>query len=296
MGCCLSKRNPQNQNQNPHHRNSLKTQQPHLKSNPTHVLAPPQQPPFEEESVKEVLSETPISKPHQVPILIPETKTQMPLVQNPAKDSETKDPNPIIKAEEEVSELVSQISEACSISESFSTANTGITTEKREEDEATSERSNRDRIATTTHKWNRSPSNASSRKGPYAVNGNVAVGRGGRPKSPAKRSEPSPEKKVQSGRRPVRGRESGPVANRKINVGVQRDSGEGSGRRSRSPSCNGKGGGTTMVCSEGGRKQVTPAKDVVEKEKSDGEEKNEVVTPEESLENPHVSMECFIFL
>ncbi|KAE9593027.1 hypothetical protein Lal_00029194 [Lupinus albus] len=294
MGCCFSKRNPQNQN--PHHHNSLKTQQPHLKSNPTLVLAPQPQPAFEEESVKEVLSETPISKPHQVPILTPEMKTQMPLVQNPAKDSETKGPNPIIKAEEDVSELVSQISEACSISESLSTANTAITTEKREEDEATSERSNRDRIPTTTHKWNRSPSNASSRKGPYAVNGNVAVGRGGRPKSPAKRLEPSPEKKVHSGPRPVRGREYGLVSNRKINAGVRRDSGEGSGRRSRSPSCTRKGGGTTMACAEGGRRQVTPVKDVVEKEKIGGGEKNEVVTPEESLQNPHVSMECFIFL
>ncbi|KAK7257460.1 hypothetical protein RIF29_31461 [Crotalaria pallida] len=328
MGCCLSKHNPQTQTQT-----SLKTQQqPQLKSNPTHEVAPP--PPFEdeeeEESVKEVLSETPISKPHQVPILTKETKTQMPLLQNPVEVFETKDLNPIIsepnqvsilkpetktqmpllqnpaevfETEKEVTELVSHPSEACSISESFSTTTTATaTTEKREEDEATSERRSRERTTTMNHKWNRSPSNASSRKGPYAVNGNGAGGKGGRPKSQAKRSEPSPEKKIQSGPRSVRGRESGPVANRKVNAGFRRDSGEGSGRRSRSPSCSRTAGGMNRVCGDGGGKEAPPVNGVAEKEEkreSESEEvgkENDVVTQEESIENPHVSMECFIFL
>ncbi|KAJ1380426.1 hypothetical protein SESBI_46007, partial [Sesbania bispinosa] len=102
------------------------------------------------------------------------------------------------------------------------------------EDEATSKQSIREGM--TTHKWNRSP----SRKRPHTGDRNIAGGRERRVKSPARRTEPSPEKKVKGGSRLVRGRESGPVANRKLNAGSgggRRDAGEASGRRSRSPSC-----------------------------------------------------------
>ncbi|XP_027348200.1 uncharacterized protein LOC113859689 [Abrus precatorius] len=295
MGCCFSTPKTQNQNQIPNqkHQNALKIQQPH---------EPP--PYLEEESVKEVLSETPIPKSLQVPILMPETKTQMPSLQNPPVKFETKVPIPI---EDQVSEVVSQLSETCSISESFSTATTTTATtttatEKREEDEATSKRSRRE--GATNHKWDRSP----SRKRPYVADGNFATGRERRVKSPARRPDPSPEKKIKGGSRVVRGRGSGPVANRKLNAGsaaVRRDPGEGSGRRSRSPSCARAVGGTSKVGAGGGRKQVLPENGVVEKEKekekekSESEEvveKNDVVSPEECLENPHVSMECFIFL
>ncbi|XP_057453075.1 uncharacterized protein LOC130744934 [Lotus japonicus] len=321
MGCCFSKattQNPQNQNpqKNQHQPHHVRSSLP--KSNPTHEEEEEEEepsPPLEEETVKEVLSETPISKPHQVPILTPEsktqlvllqhpdpvlmeTKTQMPLLQNPPEkfEIETKD---VI---EEVSEVVSsQITEACSISESFSAATTATTatvTEKRE-DEATSKQQSV-REGTATQKWSRSP----SRKRPHA-----ADGRERRVKSPARRPEPSPspEKRVKSGSRLVRGRESGPLANRKLNASparVRRDAGEGSGRRSRSPSCVRKvgGGATRKVDAGADRKVVPPATtNAVEKEKSENEteevgEKNDVVQQGESLENPHVSMECFIFL
>lgn len=114
--------------------------------------------------------------------------------------------------------------------------------------------------------------------------------------------EPSPERKIKNNSRALRGRESGPAANRKRNAGpaaFRRDSGEGSGRRSRSPACTRTG----KVGAGGCRKEVTPAANGVEKEKEKQslseevvEERNDVVSPEECLENPHVSMECFIFL
>lgn len=317
MGCCFSRATTKTQNQQ--NLNSLKNHQPHLrssqtKSNPIHYE--------EEESVKEVLSETPISKApilkpetntqipllqnpsqkfennghhhhHQVPILIPESNTQMAIVQNPSQKFQTKAPV------EEVSEVVvSQVSEATTITESFSTATTATTatvTDKRE-DEATSKQCNRD-FTTMTHKWNQSP----SRKRPLTGGGSER-----RVKSPARRPEPSPEKKMKSSSRLVRGRESSPVANRKLNVGsrgVRRESGEGSGRRSRSPSCSRTVSGSGKVGVGGGRKQAPVVENGVEKEKekkSESEEvgdKNDIVSQGgESIENPHVSMECFIFL
>ncbi|KAL9297670.1 hypothetical protein ACSQ67_023566 [Phaseolus vulgaris] len=302
MGCCIS--TPKNQNQC---QNSQTTQK-----NRHHEPPPPQPPPpptppppFEEESVKEVLSETPIANPPKVPILTPETNTLLPLLQNPLPVFETKSPI------EELSEAVSQLSETCSMSmsESFSaattttaTVTTTTVTEVREEDEATSK----------VHKWDRSP----SRKRPHAPDGTLAGRRDRRLKSPARRSEPSPEKKIKGGSRPLRGREpreSVTAANRRRNAGaaaIRRDSGEGSGRRSRSPAR----AMTGKVSAVGSRKEVAPPSMAEKKEttpvfavgnenekenKSENEEvgeKNDVASPEECLENPHVSMECFIFL
>ncbi|XP_045831801.1 pollen-specific leucine-rich repeat extensin-like protein 2 [Trifolium pratense] len=343
MGCFFSKATTKNQNPQNHQPSLPKSTQNHHE----------QTPPPEEESVKEVLSETPISKPNQVPIFIPETKTQIPLLQNPYEKFQNKNhqvpilipetktqlplahnpsqkfetnkshqvpilipetktqiplaQNPSQKFEtkgsiEEVTEEVSQLSETTTVTESFSTATTATTatvTEKRE-DEATSKHCSRgESTATHHHKWNRSP----SRKRPHvAADGNVAGGNERRVKSPARRSEPSPEKKMKSGSRLVRGRESGPVANRKINAssaGVRRDSGEGSGRRSRSPSCSRSVGGSSKVGISGGRKQAPVAVENGMEKKSENEEveeKNDIVSQGESIENPHVSMECFIFL
>ncbi|MCI61820.1 hypothetical protein A2U01_0083077, partial [Trifolium medium] len=87
-----------------------------------------------------------------------------------------------------------------------------------------------------------------------------------------------------------------PVANRKINAGsagVRRDSGEGSGRRSRSPSCSRSVGGSSKVGISGGRKQAPVAVENgngMEKksESEEVEEKNDIVSHGESIENPHV--------
>lgn len=223
-----------------------------------------------------------------------ETKTKMPVVQNPVEKFETK--GPIEEVSVSVSEVASQLSELCTESESFSTATTVTVTEKRE-DEAISKPCSRE--GTTIHKWNQSP----SRKRPHAADGNVNAGRERRVKSPARRPEPSPEKKVKGGSRLVRGRESGAMGNRKLNAGsagLRRDSGEGSGRRSRSPSCVRTVAGNCKVGVVGGRKQTPSPVDGVEmvkkSESEEVEEKNDIVSQGESIENPHVSMECFIFL
>ncbi|XLS77436.1 hypothetical protein HN51_061661 [Arachis hypogaea] len=174
MGCCISK--SQAQNQNPYHQNNQTPQQyltPSLPNSNLNQQIPQRQPPpvLEEESVKEVLSETSIAKRNQVPILKPESDTLLPPLQNPDDKIESKNPhpisNPIIinKKEGEVSEVVSQLSEEpCSISGSFSTATTVM--EKREE-EVTSKKSIREGTTTMmkNHKWNsnRSP----SRKRPH---------------------------------------------------------------------------------------------------------------------------------
>ncbi|CAJ1978966.1 unnamed protein product [Sphenostylis stenocarpa] len=189
MGCCIS--TPKNQNQN------KQTTQKNQHHEPPLPPPPPPPPAFEEEYVKEVLSETPISKPaQQVPILTPETNTLSPLLQNPLPIFQTE---PTI---EEHSEAVSQLSETCSMSESFSAATTTTATitattvtEVREEDDATSK----------VHKWDQSP----SRKRPHVSDGNPTGGRDRRLKSPARRSEPSPEKKIKGSSRPLRGGKQG---------------------------------------------------------------------------------------
>ncbi|XP_061346744.1 uncharacterized protein LOC133292351 [Gastrolobium bilobum] len=281
MGCCFS-----NPKQDQH---GLKNQQPQFrshipKSNATHeaYCRVPSPPPLEEEAVKEVLSETPISKP-QVLILTAEINTQMPITQHRK--------GPINKALEEASEEHALISETCSMSESFSTTTTATVTEKREDEEATSKRSTRE--GTRNRNRNRSQSDA-SRKRSYTVDGYRIGGRQPRPKSPARMPEPSPEKKTPVGSRSVRRRESDQV---------HRDAGDGSGRRSRSPSCArtvGAGNGRSQLRPPGGegRRFPPPAKGV-EMENGGSEkvgEKNDDVPLEESLENPHVSLECFIFL
>ncbi|XP_027343329.1 uncharacterized protein LOC113855897 [Abrus precatorius] len=241
MGCCFS---IPKQDQN-----GPKNQQPHLRSHEAKCKIPPL---VEEESVKEVLSETPISKPQEVPILLPQTKTQLPVIQHQKV--------PINKALE--SEEVSLFSETCSNSESFSTTTT-LTENK--EDEATSKRSNREG---TRHR-NRS----------YTVDGNRIGGREKRPKSLAK----MPEKRIPAGSRSVR---------RSDSDHTRRGSGDGSDRRSRSPSYArtvGAGVGRSHLRPPGAScRRLAPAK--VVKDENDG------VSLEESLENPHVSMECFIFL
>ncbi|XP_054793884.1 uncharacterized protein LOC129299432 [Prosopis cineraria] len=279
MGCCFS--NPKCPKQDhPDHQNGSHVHQPRprspeKKSNATHEIdnqAPPGLPPtVVEETVKVVLSETTISKP-QVSILVEERSTQMAVIQPRVEKFEKVD---------EVSE-VSQTSEICSLNESFSTTTTTTPIAEKREDEATRKRLNQPPFCNLTRK--RSCSVDSS------------DGRERRSKSPARRSEPSPEKKRRQGAtRSVRGRESGQVATRKPNVGprrVCRDGGEASDRRSKSPP-------TRPVSAASGRSQVKPPAKAVENSESDrvGEENDDVSRePQESLDNPLVSLECFIFL
>ena len=252
-------------------------------------------PPVEDEfeSVKEVLSETPFVPKPQNPVPVEdeaeieeEKKTQVAV--------ETNGPiNLLHKAQNEVSEA-SQISESFTLS-TTTTATTITVTEKKEEDEATSKCSREARVP---------------RKHLYT--GELAGRRERAAKSPARRAEPSPEK------RRSQGRGMGDVRSRRLNMGtpagVRRDSGEGSGRRSRSPATRTAGGvgrspgkGTGRAGSrslESGlqqqsQKQSSSSSTTAPTPTDQGkEELNEGVSKEgnESLDNPLVSLECFIFL
>ena len=292
MGCCLS--SFKLQENYPNNQDGLKAYKSHVKSpltksKTTHEFDFRAPLPVEEETVKEVLSETPVSK-SLIPELVEERKTQTPvtLIQPKVENFET---NGVINKAEDVSER-SQISEICSVSGSFSTATTATTatlTDKRE-DEVTSKKSSRE----GSQRVNRSPANA-SRKRPHTANSGGARER--RAKSSVRRNEPSREKKsLVSTRSSVRRRESGQLTTRKLGE-VSGDS----GGRSRSPSTRRLSGARGSKVNSGGS-QLNVYEDVgrqllvngVEKvgEENDGVPYNAL----ESLENPHVSLECFIFL
>ncbi|XP_030930357.1 uncharacterized protein LOC115956040 [Quercus lobata] len=297
MGCCLSTtKTPRDHHYKPgsttHQR--LPVNSPLPEPDLTHVRDnrdPP--PPVEDEfeSVKEVLSETPFVPKPQNPVPVEdeaeieeEKKTQVAV--------ETKGLiNVLHKAQNEVSEA-SQISESFTLS-TTTTATTITVTEKKEEDEATSKCSREARVP---------------RKRPYT--GDLAGRRERAAKSPARRAEPSPEK------RRSQGRGMGDVRSRRLNMGtpagVRRDSGEGSGRRSRSPATRtaggvGRGGvgrspgkGTGRAGSrtlDSGLQQQSSTSTTTTTDQGK-EELNEGVSKEEneSLDNPLVSLECFIFL
>ncbi|KAI3465716.1 hypothetical protein Pfo_022379 [Paulownia fortunei] len=248
MGCCLSTGD-------------------HHPETDSRGAAPPTSPPavLEEETVKEVLLETPVVVP----------KVDERIKGMPRGDQEWKvevgrtgvihgDPDPPRKANEEIVSEVSEVSEMCSYSESFSNA---TAQEKKDEDE------DEDGVV------NQRPP-LRKRRGPTG-------GRGRGERVIARRTAPpSPEKRGQVGPlRPVRGR---PMAGQPRNVaeenGRRREPGEGSGRQSRSP----------VRCGEvGARRNASDEKSV-----ATGEPPNDVAPAEEaeSLENPVVSLECFIFL
>jgi hypothetical protein len=279
MGCCIT--TPKEDDQN-----TLKTQQNATQESKCKVPPPqPKSPPLivEEEFVKEILfeTETPISsKPQQVPILTQETNTQMQNMEI------TKDPI-MKKPLEEPSEEVSIISETCSVGESYSTTTTATVPETRE-DEVTSKRrireANRNQNGLRNH-------SGGSRKRSYAGERSRNGGREQRrSKSPAKLPEISPEKKVVVGSRLDRRRE--------FSEKVRRDSGEGVRRRSRSPSCQRTVGSST--CRSEIRQTDRAGRRFPPAVKCENEEvvvgRNDGVLMEESLMNPHVSLECFIFL
>ncbi|KAK3184211.1 hypothetical protein Dsin_031497 [Dipteronia sinensis] len=263
MGCCFS-----SNNKSPHQPDAPKPP-PLPESN--NSRAPP--PVFEEETVKEVvLSETPLPKP-QIP---KENRTQMPVIEEDlveAKDYVNKHD----EEEEEVVSQVSQVSEMYSISESFSTTTTTTTITDKRDDEAISKPT----IREVSH---RTPAKV-PRKRPYT--GEISRGA----KSPAKRPETS---------------HHGPRRTMPRNVGsngVRRETGEGpSSRRSRSPATRTVGGvgrspGKVTARRPGGLSRVenTGQKEI---DLNDGvlqqEKKSEFIN--ESIDNPHVSLECFIFL
>lgn len=209
----------------------------------------------------------------------------------------------LVKPAEDIVSEVSEQTELCSFTESFSTTTTTTATalEKRDDGEEVTQRS--------PVKYRRKRPNT----------GDMVSVRERNVRSPARRALPSPEKRraVMSSR-PVQGRAmNAQRRNTGPPNGLRRDSGEGSARRSRSPVTlgevgtrrnvrykspslgeNGKPGGRSpsrAVVENGGK--VERQNDTV-RENREMEKQNDDASPGngESLENPLVSLECFIFL
>ncbi|KAA8524453.1 hypothetical protein F0562_010876 [Nyssa sinensis] len=238
-------------------------------------LSPP--PPPEEETVKEVLSETPISKP-PTQTLTNHKRPEVPEVKIEAAAG--------IKPAEEIVSEASEVSEMCSFSEGLSTT---TLTEMRDDDGEVNQR------------IPKSPAKI-PRQRPY--HGEFAGRKERGPRSPA-RSEPSPEKRSYITSRSAQGQTT---TTKRLNVGppngIRRDPGEGSSWRSRSPLTRGDAAGPRPV------RQKSPSSTTTGRT-GDGspgvnaenggklEKRDDDLSPEtggESLENPLVSLECFIFL
>lgn len=246
MGCCLS----------------TGDRHPEVEDRHSSGRAPPRSPPTapEEEAVKEVLLETTIAQK------VDDRMKGTPLGDRELKvEAEPKavvhgNPDPPGKADEEIVCEVSEVSEMCSYSESFSNA---TAQEKRDDDE--------DGVV------NQRPP---PRKRRVPTGGR---GRGERV-IPRRSAAPSPENRGQvAPLRPARGRAmAGHPRNVAEENGRRRDPGEGSGGKS-----------PVRRVEEGARRNAGYEKSVATPEPP-----NDVVAAEEaeSLENPVVSLECFIFL
>ncbi|GKV18621.1 hypothetical protein SLEP1_g28974 [Rubroshorea leprosula] len=267
--------------------------------------APP--PSFEEETVKEVLSEVPKPKP---PLTVPgEEENKRPQEQKPVVEKipeeecisfnrmVLKSPtstNRSAAIEDSVSEDVSEI---CSLSESIST--TTITDRRDEEEEV------RQRVY-------RSPGRLAPRTRNSAPRRDRVVGR-----SPTKRPNQSPGRRngvITGGSvRMVQSREPGQATARRGSrpSPTRRDPSESSERRSRSPAVNrsavGRSPSAKRAIRSPGRVRTEPVKignsqKVEENSNLEGKwpSSHDNSTPNstanESLENPLVSLECFIFL
>ncbi|PSS05743.1 Protein like [Actinidia chinensis var. chinensis] len=251
MGCCLS---------------CTTTKPPKSDPNLVHggaPLPPSLPPPLEEETVKEVLSETPI--PKTLVRIANDIDEKVNLQDRVVEEAKVEPTAEIKQSEEIVSEVSEVISEMCSFSESLSAA-----TEKRDDD------------GEVTQRVRRSPAKVTRR--PLV-------------RSPARRSEPSPVKRTYG-----QGRTMTTAEAARRNVGPS-SAGGGSARRSRSPATRGAVGQQRPVRYRS--PSMVPAGNPVRRptaekaeNSSKGEGMNGGVSTEstESLENPLVSLECFIFL
>ncbi|KAK3008760.1 hypothetical protein RJ639_013620 [Escallonia herrerae] len=265
MGCCLSTTPPKADH--PHSIPSTHHQCHLPKSGPNGRDPPPPPPVLEEETVKEVLSETPMPK-SPTPVVTDSTKR--PKVQE-GKVESLAPANP-------TDEIVSELSEICSLSGSFSTT---TVTEVRDDDGGE-----------VTQRVRKSPAKI-QRKRPYSGELHRTTERGAR--SPVRSAPSSVPARTVTGQR----WNAGPAS------GIRRDSSEGSGRRSRSPVTRREAGprrnvrnrSPTVAAATGGSSGRSPAriagdgKKVIEKANDDVKAETS-----ESLDNPLVSLECFIFL
>ncbi|PIA40788.1 hypothetical protein AQUCO_02400095v1 [Aquilegia coerulea] len=318
MGCCFSKSHGFNNTPPPlTHRQFTECDPP-----PPPRFKPPLSPVFEEETVKEVLSETPKPKPI-IPIpksqLKPKTQTLLKIeeeeqVAEEEEEEEEEKQNKIptttsvikpsvskIEEEEEkkennatYSEEISEVSEICSLSESIST--TTITEKKEDEDGEVIQ----------PPRVQRSPAKVLRKR---SIPGDF-VGKHERGcKSPARRLNPSPGRRIENnnlemGQTQTTRRRLSENNNNNSRV-MRRDLGERSGRRSRSPATRANSGTTRAGIGRSPSRKAprSPARvpaittpETSWKEKEEEETKDANNSTNESIENPLVSLECFIFL
>lgn len=317
MGCCSSTASGHKQKR----RITLSPRRP--RSDAGESRAPP--PTVDEETVKEVLSETPR-------LIKPKVAQSVPIVSDPEDDGEKRSNSttaattptgkpvfPIFKLdgekiERKVSELksraamgeeISELSEICSLSETVSTA-TNIT---RDDDDDCDEVGH--------SRVYRSPMRLHP-KG-CSLSGDLGGGGGWRReqriagKSPSRRSEQSPGRRNGNGNgngigsvRMVQAREPVRPMIRRGPENHRRDSGESSARRSRSPAMTRNDSGCARSGVGRSPSARTAARSPSRVNGAPYESNRRVVedptkwptknTADESLENPLVSLECFIFL
>lgn len=305
MGCCVSTGRASSDKKAQNFPAKIESfhQKPNLENR-----APP--PSFEEVTVKEVLSVSISEIPKQIPpppVPKIEEGHEMPQEEKPAAEEIHKDENFIINKvslRSPASTITTQsaaidesedVSEICSLSESISTT---TITEKRDDGEEVTQRVSR-RSLSPARMTTRTRTRDSVPRRDRVV---------GRP-------DPSPRRRntnavVNSGSvKTVRNRDPGqPVIRRGSRPALkQKDPGEMSGRRSRSPAVQRSVAGRTQSPK---RANPSPARVRAEKNEIAGnsrklEEKNnsegkfpvsQSSALNESFDNPHVSLECFIFL
>ncbi|MCD7452600.1 hypothetical protein HAX54_017578 [Datura stramonium] len=293
---------------------------------------PPPPPPLEEETVKEVLSETPIPKPHHPPkVLVDDKEDDFPQVNIEStavvkpRDEMKFEPTAVVKPRDEMKfestavdkprdemkfestlvvkrrdemkfestavikpEVSEETSEMCSFTESYST--TATATERREEDGEVTQRS--------PIRVHRKRQNSGDLTGVKERSFRSQVGRSA--PSPEKRRSPASSRGVQGRGMPQQRRNVG------SSNGTRRGPADNGVRRSNSPATRGTVDARRNVRNRspaareadklGGQ---SPARNIEnEGSSSKAEKPKEEVSAEtgESLENPLVSMECFIFL
>ncbi|OWM78630.1 hypothetical protein CDL15_Pgr002801 [Punica granatum] len=310
MGCCASKYT----GKGGHHRRSpAKPPPPPSLSQKTHlprprVTFPP--PPEEETVVKEVLSETPLPQRNSPEVRDAGNSRKLRL-QDDAPETKI-----LISKLEEAAEIVSEYSEMCSAaSGSLSTATT-TATDKRDHEVTSGDHREPRWQQRLNADSNRSPAKAQRRR-PSA----------GGVRPPLSRSR-SPVRRAQTARPELRSERwrdlSGELRARPRNVGPAGRGGGGggdSGRSSRSPAPAGRrdsrggnkpcgkakrppvgpesgGGGQPRELGEGKEDMgVGEGKEKVAAEEEDADGATPSEQGNESLiDNPHVSLECFIFL
>lgn len=256
----------------------------------------PPPPPPEEEKVKEVLSETPKAKPKPPPA--PSSPVLKPVEKETGKDELEKKPKPKlseIPMSDDRSEQPQPSDDACSLSEVSNATSVTTTTRERERDR---EEISTAATASSLPRIPRAYGNAYNRR---SYSGELV--RGG-----SRRERSSPAVVTGVGCRSGRTSPGPPSRNRSFSGnanGVKRDLGERSGRRSLSPGAKRREvAGPGVPGEKLGVNRGVPIRRVPPlppNKAAAAAQLSEVgggpgTEGKESLENPSVSLECFIFL